>query len=120
MKGSQRHGGRGGEPSESGAGFSHAGLFSGMLGLFAQGCTEDARKPGSVQHEEAPMPDATIKSQYDLADLLFPEKQEISEFEVVDVPLEQRRLITDTLDYTVSSIVGLIDSEDLVIPKFQR
>lgn len=54
------------------------------------------------------MTDKEFKSQYDLADLLFPERRPSTDFEVLDVPLEKRRLVTDSLDFTVSTIVDLM------------
>ena len=64
--------------------------------------------------------ESPIESQYDLANLLFPDREDVTEFEAIDFPPEQRRLITDSVDYTVSSIINAIDEKETIIPKFQR
>ena len=64
--------------------------------------------------------DSPVDSQYDLANLLFPDREDVTEFETIDIPPEQRRLITDSVDYTVSSIINAIDEKEIIIPKFQR
>jgi len=54
-----------------------------------------------------------------LADRLFPEEIE-SEEKILNIPPEQRRLNTETYDFTVSTINSYIDDEHIQIPKFQR
>lgn len=54
-----------------------------------------------------------------LADRLFPQMEE-SNFEILNIPPEKRRLSTETYDFTVSTINEYIKSEHIVIPKFQR
>lgn len=54
-----------------------------------------------------------------LADALFPiDKQE--EIEILNIPPEKRRLHTDTYDFSIATIVELLDKEHICIPSFQR
>lgn len=55
-----------------------------------------------------------------LADQLFPEAKEIDEPEVKNIPPQQRRLHTETADYTVSTIFSLLTDQKIKIPNFQR
>ncbi|HYQ57328.1 MAG TPA: DUF262 domain-containing protein, partial [Draconibacterium sp.] len=54
-----------------------------------------------------------------LADKLFPQLSE-SDIEILNIPPEKRRLSTETYDFTVSTINDYINSDHIVIPKFQR
>ena len=54
-----------------------------------------------------------------LADQLFPEIVEL-ENEILNIPPEQRKLNTETYDFTVSTINEYIKEKHIVIPKFQR
>ncbi len=54
-----------------------------------------------------------------LADQLFPEIIEL-ENEILNIPPEQRKLNTETYDFTVSTINDYIKEKHIVIPKFQR
>lgn len=54
-----------------------------------------------------------------LADQLFPEIVEL-ENEILNIPPEQRKLNTETYDFTVSTINDYIKEKHIVIPKFQR
>ena len=54
-----------------------------------------------------------------LADQLFPEIIEL-ENEILNIPPEQRKLNTETYDFTVSTINDYIKEMHIVIPKFQR
>ena len=54
-----------------------------------------------------------------LADQLFPEIIE-EENEILNIPPEQRRLNTETYDFTVSTINEYINDKHIFIPKFQR
>ena len=54
-----------------------------------------------------------------LADQLFPEVVEV-ESEILNIPPEQRKLNTETYDFTVSTINEYIKNKHIVIPKFQR
>lgn len=54
-----------------------------------------------------------------LADRLFPQMEE-SDFEILNIPPEKRRLSTETYDFTVSTINEYIKTGHIVIPKFQR
>lgn len=54
-----------------------------------------------------------------LADILFPESK-IKEFEMLDIPPEQRKLHTETYDFSVSTIFEYLTTDKIVIPTFQR
>jgi len=54
-----------------------------------------------------------------LANRIFPEEEDY-EFEVLNIPPEKRKLITETYDFTVSTIQDYIINEHIVIPNFQR
>lgn len=54
-----------------------------------------------------------------LADRLFPEIVE-QENEILNIPPEQRKLNTETYDFTVSTINDYIKDNHIKIPKFQR
>lgn len=55
-----------------------------------------------------------------LADQLFPVTEDEDEPEVKDIPPEQRRLHTETADYTVSTLVELLNENKIRVPGFQR
>jgi hypothetical protein len=55
-----------------------------------------------------------------LADQLFPIKKETDELEILDIPPEQRRLHTETYDFTVATIFEYLSKGDIFIPEFQR
>jgi uncharacterized protein with ParB-like and HNH nuclease domain len=55
-----------------------------------------------------------------LADILFPVRPEGESGEVLNIPPEKRRLHTETYDFTISTIYGLIKDKKIVIPEFQR
>lgn len=54
-----------------------------------------------------------------LANRIFPDTKEF-EVEVLNIPAEKRKLITETYDFTVSTINEYINNEHIVIPNFQR
>lgn len=54
-----------------------------------------------------------------LANRIFPDNDDF-EVEVLNIPAEKRKLITETYDFTVSTINEYINSEHIVIPNFQR
>jgi len=54
-----------------------------------------------------------------LANRIFPDTDEF-EVEVLNIPAEKRKLITETYDFTVSTINEYINNEHIVIPNFQR
>lgn len=54
-----------------------------------------------------------------LANRIFPDITEF-EVEVLNIPAEKRKLITETYDFTVSTINDYINTEHIVIPNFQR
>lgn len=57
----------------------------------------------------------------ELADLLFPET-EFDDFSenIIDIPPEQRKLYTDSSDFTVETLVGKLKNGSIYIPDFQR
>jgi len=55
----------------------------------------------------------------DLADILFPEEESHTE-DVIKLPPEQRRLHTDTYDFSISSITGHLETGHIFVPEFQR
>ena len=60
-----------------------------------------------------------IDKSSDLADLLFPEKED-PDFEVLSIPPEQRKLHTETYDFSVSTIFDYLTEKKIKIPSFQR
>lgn len=54
-----------------------------------------------------------------LANRIFPDNDDF-EVEVLNIPAEKRKLITETYDFTVSTINEYINNEHIVIPNFQR
>lgn len=54
-----------------------------------------------------------------LANRIFPDNDDF-EVEVLNIPAEKRKLITETYDFTVSTINDYINNEHIVIPNFQR
>ncbi len=65
----------------------------------------------------------TRRSQQEqLADILFPVRaaRDDEEGGVLDVPLNERRLQTETYDFTISTIETLLRDEKIRIPEFQR
>ncbi|WP_199231435.1 DUF262 domain-containing protein [Falsiroseomonas bella] len=62
-----------------------------------------------------------LKSQKQIADVLFPvSKHDDDEPEVRNIPPEQRRLHTETADYTVASLHQYLANGKVRIPEFQR
>ncbi len=60
-------------------------------------------------------------SSTDLADILFPSDADLMLQEsILDIPPEQRRLHTETVDYNVSTIVAALEDGTINIPEFQR
>ncbi len=57
-----------------------------------------------------------------LADRLFPKQSESDseENEILNIPPEQRKLNTETYDFTVSTVNTYINEEHIIIPEFQR
>ena len=60
------------------------------------------------------------KSSTVLADQLFPVKNEGPQVEILEIPPEQRRLHTETYDFTVATIFDNLKSGAIFIPQFQR
>lgn len=54
-----------------------------------------------------------------LADILFPERDE-TDNELLNVPPEQRKLHTETYDFSISTIYDYLTSSRIFIPRFQR
>lgn len=65
---------------------------------------------------------ATKRTAEQLADVLFPEIQEQEDFAdgVLSIPPEQRKLHTETYDFTVETIVEKLNDGSIFVPKFQR
>jgi hypothetical protein len=57
-----------------------------------------------------------------LADRLFPKQvdTESEENEILNIPPEQRKLNTETYDFTVSTVNTYINEKHIIIPEFQR
>ncbi len=57
-----------------------------------------------------------------LADILFPEAKEQQDFAegILSIPPEQRKLHTETYDFTVDTIVDKLKDDSIFVPKFQR
>jgi len=61
------------------------------------------------------------KQDQKLADILFPTDEQVQLTEsILDIPPEQRRLHTETYDFTVSTLVSYLKEKKLTIPEFQR
>jgi hypothetical protein len=61
------------------------------------------------------------KQDQQLADILFPTDEQIELTEsILDIPAEQRRLHTESYDFTVSTLVSYLKEKKLTIPEFQR
>jgi hypothetical protein len=61
------------------------------------------------------------KQDQKLADILFPTDDQIQLTEsILDIPPEQRRLHTESYDFTVSTLVSYLKDKKLTIPEFQR
>ncbi|GAB3537249.1 DUF262 domain-containing protein [Pontibacter brevis] len=54
-----------------------------------------------------------------LANRIFPDNDEF-EVEVLNIPAEKRRLLTETYDFTISTLHEYVNNEHIVIPNFQR
>jgi hypothetical protein len=62
-----------------------------------------------------------VRDQKELADILFPVRSSREAVDdVLDVPLNERRLQTETYDFTISTLVTLLREEKIVVPEFQR
>ena len=61
------------------------------------------------------------KTEKSLADILFPtlSEEELSE-SILNIPPEQRRLQTETLDFSISTILDSLEKGHIFIPEFQR
>ncbi len=56
-----------------------------------------------------------------LADVLFPEEpEEELEEAILSIPPERRILRTDQYDFSVSTLLGMLDKGEVKIPEFQR
>ena len=65
---------------------------------------------------------ATKNKKLSLADILFPEAKQQQDFAdgILSVPPEQRKLHTETYDFTVETVVEKLVDESIFIPHFQR
>lgn len=61
-------------------------------------------------------------AQKHLADLLFPVRSARAEEDegILNVPLNERRLQTETYDFTISTLVTLLRERKIIVPEFQR
>lgn len=61
------------------------------------------------------------KNNKNLADILFPKMsdEELNE-SILNIPPEQRRLQTETLDFSISTIIESIERKHIYVPEFQR
>jgi hypothetical protein len=61
-------------------------------------------------------------AQKNLADLLFPSRASRSEDDegILNVPLNERRLQTETYDFTISTLEQLLRDRKIIVPDFQR
>jgi len=68
------------------------------------------------------MAQASKVQQKQLADLLFPVRssREIDEEGILNVPPNERRLQTETYDFTISTIYNLLKDQKIIVPEFQR
>lgn len=55
-----------------------------------------------------------------LADRLFPVEEDETSTEILDIKPEQRRLNTETYDFTISTMHNYLKTGGMVIPEFQR
>lgn len=60
------------------------------------------------------------RGQKALADILFPIRVETDAPEQLNIPPEQRRLHTETYDFTISTISSLLSEQKILIPEYQR
>lgn len=58
--------------------------------------------------------------QESLADALFPAEVEEFEEAILSIPPEKRILRTEQYDFSVSTLVGMMDKGEMTIPEFQR
>ena len=54
-----------------------------------------------------------------LADKLFPDNR-VEDVDILNIPPAERRLRTETYDFTVSTLVEYLKQGHISIPKFQR
>lgn len=68
------------------------------------------------------MAQSAKSAQRQLADVLFPVRasREDDEEGILNVPLNERRLQTETYDFTISTIETLLREKKIVVPDFQR
>lgn len=60
------------------------------------------------------------QDQESLADALFPSEVEDIEDAILSIPPEKRVLRTDQYDFSVSTLVSMMDKDEVKIPEFQR
>lgn len=60
-----------------------------------------------------------MKKAKSLADILFPVVED-EDLLVIDIPPEQRRLHTESYDFSIATIVDYLEKESIFIPEFQR
>jgi uncharacterized protein with ParB-like and HNH nuclease domain len=60
------------------------------------------------------------KTPQSLADRLFPIEADDTSTEILDISPEQRRLNTETYDFTISTVHDYLIKKSMIIPEFQR
>lgn len=60
------------------------------------------------------------QDQGSLADALFPTEVEDLEDAILSIPPEKRVLRTEQYDFSVSSLIAMMDKKDVTVPEFQR
>lgn len=61
-----------------------------------------------------------MAKQKSLADKLFPIEDSDDEVSIVDIPPEKRRLLTETYDFSISTLTSQLKEKSIIIPDFQR
>ncbi|TCL03688.1 DUF262 domain-containing protein [Sodalis ligni] len=61
-----------------------------------------------------------VESAKTLADKLFPKEKDNDDLAIIDIPPEQRRLHTETYDFSIATIINYLKDGSIYIPKFQR
>ena len=55
-----------------------------------------------------------------LADQLFPTSAPEDDLSILDIPPNKRRLLTETYDFAISTIISHLEEKTIAIPEFQR
>lgn len=65
------------------------------------------------------MKNSSLSNVQVLADLLFPIVED-EEIDILDIPANERKLRTETYDFSVATITDYMNNGSIIIPKFQR